>query len=305
MTPDKYTIEEQKLSVGDGHTLYVQLWGNKNADEAILFLHGGPGGSCSDKHKTLFDPSRQKVIFFDQRGSGNSTPKGSLKANDTDHLVEDINKITEALGIKKFAITGGSWGSCLALVYAIRHQEKVTRMVLRGIFTARKSEMDYLEKGHFMALFPDVWEEYINRTPEKYRSNPTAYHASKMLGSDKKAAKLSAYAYSELEGALISIDDRYTPENYEDFDPSSTIIECYYMENNCFLPENYIMDNASKLTMPIKLVQGRYDVVCPAFGAYDLSKKLPNGELFLTSAGHIGFDRPNWDLVKALLQVKS
>lgn len=301
MTPDQYTIEEKMLDVGDGHKLYAQLWGNKDVSEAILFLHGGPGGGCSDRHKSLFNPAKQKVIFLDQRGCGNSTPKGSLIANDTNHLVADINKVTKAFGVNKLTITGGSWGSCLALVYAIRSPNRVTKMVLRGLFTGSQSEIEFIEKGQFIHFFPDVWQKFVNSAPPEFWDNPTDYHLSRILGKNKGQAKRSAFAYSELEGALLSIDDRLKSEKYEDFDPSGTIIECHFMNNMCFLPESYIMDNVKKLNMPIKLVQGRYDAVCPPITAYRLAQKLPNAELFWTTAGHSGSDRSNWDLTKALL----
>lgn len=301
MTPDDFTIEERMLPVGDGHELYVQLWGNKDAAETIVFLHGGPGSGCNDGHKGLFDPKVQRVIFFDQRGSGHSTPHGSLRANNTDKLVEDITTIADAFGVERFAITGGSWGSCLALVYAIRNPKRVTRMVLRGIFAGRKSEIDFIDKGKFRAFFPDAWEAYAASTPPAFRGDPTAYHIPRVLGDDAKAAKQSAWAYNELQAALLRLDDRTTPEPYEAFDPANIRIECHFTAHDCFLPENYVFGNAHKLTMPIALVQGRYDAVCPPVTAYELAQKLPNARLHFTIAGHAGNERANVDLVRALL----
>jgi proline iminopeptidase len=301
MTPDQFTLEERMLDVGDKHRLYVQLWGNKDAKDTILFLHGGPGSGCSDSHKTLFDPSTHKVIFFDQRGCGKSLPYGSLVSNTTDDLVEDINTIAAAFGVKTFAITGGSWGSLLALAYAVRYPKRVTRMVLRGIFTGRKSEIEFLDKGRFKAFFPDAWETFVASVPKKFQADPGSYHLPRAIGKDSKAAKRSAYQYTLLEVSVIGLDDRHRPEDYKTFDPAPTIIECHYMANNCFLPEGYIMDQAHRLTMPVQLVQGRYDMVCPPYTAYELAQKLPNGRLYWTTAGHSGNDRANWDLVKVLL----
>jgi len=301
MLPDKYTIEEKMIATGDGHQLYAQLWGNKDAQETIVFLHGGPGSGCSDKSKNLFDPKRHKVIFFDQRGSGKSLPYGSLDENNTEKMVEDINIVTNKLGASKFSLVGGSWGSCLALVYAIKHPNKVERMVLRGIFTGRKKEINFLDEGEFRAFFPEVWEKFANSAPPKFREHPGMYHLARVLGDDVVAAKESAYAYAQLEVSLMSLDDRVNVEDFSVFDPASTIVECHYLANNCFLEDNFVLNNASKLNMPIDLVQGRYDAVCPPFTAYELSKVLPNCTLTWTVSGHSGGDRGNWQTVKALL----
>lgn len=301
MTPDQFTLEERMLDVGDGHRLYAQIWGNKDAPETIVFLHGGPGSGCSDGHKGLFNPATQRVLFWDQRGCGKSLPHGSLKANNTDVLVDDINALTQAFAIDRFAITGGSWGSCLALVYGIRHPERVTRMVLRGIFTGRQREIDFLDKGKLRSFFPEAWESFASSASDDMRGNPSDYHLPRVLGEDPDAAKKSAYAYACLEGAVISLDDRFTPEDFGKFDPAGTIIECSYLANNCYLPEGYILENAHKLTMPVSLIQGRYDAVCPPFTAYELAKVLPDGKLYWTVAGHSGRDRANWDLTRALL----
>jgi proline iminopeptidase len=301
METDQYTLKEEMIDVGDGHSLYAQLWGNPDAVETIVFLHGGPGSGCSNKHKSLFDPSQHRVIFFDQRGCGKSTPRGLLVANDTEHMIEDINQVAAVFATDKFAITGGSWGSCLALAYGLKYPERVTRMVLRGIFTGRKSEIDFIDKGGLRSFFPEIWDEFVDSVPAEHQNDPGAYHLKRVLGDDPEAAKHSAYAYSRLEDSAISLDDRRSPEPYETFDPISSIVECHYLANACFLPEGYIIENATKLTMPIRLVQGRYDAVCPPFTAYELSKILPDGQLFWTVAGHSGNDRANWDLTKALL----
>lgn len=302
MTPDDYTLEEKMLDVGDGHRLYTQLWGSKDAAETFVFLHGGPGAGCSDKHKLLFNPLKHRVIFFDQRGSGNSLPVGSLEANTTDNLVEDINRVTKYYKVDKFTITGGSWGSCLALVYAIRYPKRVVRMVLRGIFTARQSEIDFLEQGQFRAFFPDVWDAFVQSVPKAFQDNPSKYHRQRLLGKDVGAAKRSAFAFLQLESSVMGLDDRRgLALDYETFDPAGITIEFYYTANKCFLPEAYIFDNADKLTMPVSLVQGRYDAVCAPVTAWELSRLLPDGQLFWTTAGHSGNDRANWDMMKALL----
>jgi proline iminopeptidase len=303
MNSDQYTIEEKMLDVGYGHQLYLQLWGNKDAKEFIVFLHGGPGSGVSDSYKGSFDPLKQKVIFFDQRGCGKSIPYGSLDENTTADLVEDINKITEYFGAKTFILTGSSWGSCLALAYAIDNPDRVTKMVMRGIFTGRKSEIDFVEKGGYRSFFPDVWDQFVESVPESNRADPAAFHKKQMLGSDKEKAKRSAYAYARMESSIVSLDDRTNITDYELFDPLPVIIESHYIANGCFLNEGYIIKNAKKLKMPVYLIQGRYDAVCPPFAAYDLASKLPNCHLYWTIAGHSGRDRANFDLTKALLSI--
>ncbi len=300
MNPDKYTIDEHFLKVNSEHTLYIQDWGNPSA-QPIVFLHGGPGSSIKDRHKQRFDPKLQRVIFFDQRGAGKSTPTGSLNDNTTKDLVEDIEKIAVALKLKDFILTGGSWGVCLALAYALKYPTRVESLVLQGVYTGSKSETEYLDNGEaWRQYFPDVWDAYLSRTPAKWHHDPTAYHHKHALGDDPVKAKLSAYAYYELEGSLLQIDDRHTPEDYETFDPNSMKIELHYLSNHCFLPDRYLLDNAHKLNMPVWIIQGRYDMVCPSITAYELHKNLPNSHLFWTTAGH-GNDRPNFDLMHSTL----
>lgn len=301
MTPDEHTNYEFFLDASDGHQLYVHDWGKKDAMVPIIFLHGGPGAGVSDRHKQRFVPEQQRIIFFDQRGAGKSLPVGSLDDNTTEKLIGDIEAIRNKLNIEKFIVVGGSWGSTLALVYGLKHPGHVHAMVLNGIFTARKSEIEYLDSGGFRTFFPDLWDKYQASVPQHYRKNPSKYHYKNIFGKDENAAKNSAYAYSEkLEGPLLGIDDRYSPDKYEEFDPNPMKIELHYLANACFLPENYILDNAHKLTMPIWLVQGRYDMVCPPITAYELHKKLPNSQLIWTIAGH-GNDRANYDVNRTIL----
>lgn len=300
MTPDEFTIQEKFVDVGDGHELYVHEWGNPDAKNPIVFLHGGPGAGISDRHKQRFVPTQHRVIFFDQRGVGKSVPKGSLENNTTPKLVEDIEKIAEDLKLDSFILTGGSWGSCLALLYALKHPKRVRAMILSGIFTGRKKEIEYLDNGGFRSFYPELWEKYTKTVPAAYRKNPSKYHYERIFSPNADDAKRSAYAYSEsLERPLLNLDDRYTPDKYDEFDPDPMKTELHYLANHCFIPENYILNNASRLKMPVWLVQGRYDMVCPPETAYELHKKLPNSKLIWTTAGH-GNDRPNYDVMHAL-----
>lgn len=295
MTPDKYTIKETFLPVGDDHELYVHEWGTATSATTFLFLHGGPGSGCSDSHKEFFAPTRDRVIFFDQRGSGKSLPYGLLKSNTTQHLVDDITKILDSSDTEKVVIVGGSWGSTLALAYVLAQPERVEGLVVRGIFTGSKAEIDFMEKGGFRHFYPDVWGDFVASVPKKYQDDPAAYHQKRLLGSDKEAMQASSLAYSLLEGSIMKLDDRVHPPSVDDFDPFPMRIEVHYTNELCFMPDRYLLDNASKITVPVWIIQGRYDNVCPPITAYELHQKLPNSQLIWTTAGHSGSDRANYD----------
>lgn len=286
MTPDAHTNSELTLAVGGGHRLYVQDWGNPAAATPIISLHGGPGGSSKDSSKANFDPTTQRVIFFDQRGCGRSTPYGSLTHNTTADLVADIEKIANRLKLPAFILTGGSWGSCLALAFALAHPDRVSALILHGIFTGSEAENNWDDTGQCRFFFPEAWAAYLAATPAEHQSDPSAYHTAHILGKDADRAKSSAYAYGRLEGSLIKLDDRFTMEPFDTYDPTGTRLEVHYLANACFMPKNFILDNAKRLTMPVWLVQGRYDMVCPPITAHRLHQKLPNSHLIWTVNGH-------------------
>jgi proline iminopeptidase len=286
MTPDEHTNQEFFLDVGDGQRIYVQDWGKAEAKIPIIYLHGGPGDGCSDRNKQLFNPSEQRVIFHDQRGAGKSTPSGELTNNTTQHLIEDIEKLAAHLGIEQCVIVGGSWGSTLALAYGIAHAERVAGMVIDGVFTGTREEVNWSDGGGWRDFFPEVWEKYQNTVPEAYKGKPSEYHCKKGLGNDPEAAKKSAYHYANMSLAILKLDDSYQPKPYDEFDPASSLIAMHYLSHDCFLPDKYILKNARRLTMPVYLIQGRYDMVCRPRIAYELSQALPNGKLTWTINGH-------------------
>jgi proline iminopeptidase len=301
MTPDKHTNQEVFLDVGDGHQIYVHDWGQPTAKLPIVFVHGGPGSGASDRNKAFFEPVQQRVIFFDQRGAGRSLPQGSLEHNTTAELIEDIEKIAQHLQLRKFILTGNSWGSCLSLAYTLKYPKRVATMVLRGIFTGSQAEIDWVDKGGYREFFPEVWQSLLDQTPSSHTSDPVSYHQRRILGPDNLAAKNSAYIYGNVEAALMRLDDRFTTTDSSDFDASSGKIEAHYMTNRCFMPDRHIMDNAHQLTMPVWLIQGRYDMVCPPITAWELHKQLPKSELIWTTAGHSGNDRAGHDVYRTLL----
>ena len=303
MTPDQYANKEFFIEVGHGHQLYVHDWGNPKG-LPIIFLHGGPGDAVKDPYKLNFNPAKHHVIFFDQRGCGKSLPTGSLKHNTTPELIEDITKIADQVKFKQFVLHGGSWGSCLALAYAVAHPKRVKALVIGGVFTGSRKEIEYFDTGEFATFFPEAWERYLATVPKSHRDHPTKYHYQRILGTDETAVRQSAAAYHSLEGSLLALDDRYVGgANANDpmYDPSSARIEAHYLANDCFMPDNHIFDNARKLTMPIWMVQGRYDMVCPPVTAYNLHRKLPNSHLTWTIGGHRSSERETQSVVRTIL----
>ena len=300
MTPDEYTNQEFTLEVDKGHELYIQDWGNKNSKTPIMFLHGGPGSGCKDGHKQRFDPTKQRVIFHDQRGSGRSTPRGLLKRNTTADLIEDIERIAVRLRLHQFVLTGASWGSGLSFAYALRYPKRVKGMVLAGIFTGSQDEIDWVDEGSWREFYPEIWEKYLAETPKIHRREPTDYHAKRILGRNEADAKHSAYAYATMTGAISSLDDRHVPGNFDEFDPSAIRIEVHYLQKHCFLPDKHILKNAHKLTMPIWMIQNRYDMICPPITAYQLERALPDAQLVWTIGGHHN-EREGWNVMRTIL----
>lgn len=287
MTPDEFTNQELMLAVGDGHSIYVHDWGNPKVKTAVMYIHGGPGNGCTDRDKQKFNPETQRVIFHDQRGAGKSTPAGSLAHNTTADLVADIKKITDELHMDNVVLAGGSWGSTLSLAFAIAHPDRVAGLVIDGVYTATKGEADWFEHGGWREFFPDAWEAYQATVPASDRANPSAYHYKEVQSGDPERVKKAAYAYVGMELAILKLDEQYQNRPYQDFEPAGGLIEMHYLANNCFLPENHIVENASRLTMPVYIVQGRYDMVCRPAVAYALHQKLPNSQLIWTINGHM------------------
>lgn len=302
MTPDKYTIQETFIEVGDGHTLYVYDWGNIKSKKPIIFLHGGPGSSVNDKFKMNFDPEKNRVIFFDQRGCGKSTPHGSLENNNTEKSISDITFIADSLKFDKFYLFGGSWGSCLALAYAIKNNDRLLGLILNGIFTGSVREIDWINQGYVKTFFPERWQEFIKSVPSAFKDNPIDYYYEKIEVGSKEEVKEAAYKFSCFEGSVMSLDDRYSPKEFETYDESSTLIELQYLKNLCYMTDRHIINNASKISVPVWIIQGRYDNVCPPITAYELHEKLPNSHIIWTISGH-DFSHEDSSVVKGILSV--
>lgn len=282
-----------RLRVSPIHELYYEQIGNPNG-QPVVFLHGGPGGGLEPEYRRFFDPEVYRVVLFDQRGSGQSTPYASLEDNTTWHLVDDIERLREHLRLDRWQVFGGSWGSTLALTYAETHPDRVTALVLRGIFLCRQREIRwfYQEGEGASAIFPDTWEQYVKIIPKAERGDMlTAYH--KRLMSEDEAVRLeAAKAWSIWEGSTSKLFPN--PNLIEHYgDPRKALalarIECHYFVNNIFFEtENHLIENVHKIRhIPAVIVQGRYDIVCPIMSAWDLHRAWPEADLrIIPDAGH-------------------
>ena len=280
------TLPEQ-----DGHTVYYETSGNP-AGKPVLFVHGGPGGATQPMYRRFFDPAKYYIVLFDQRGCGRSTPHAGLEANTTWHLVADMERLREKLGINQWMLFGGSWGSTLSLAYAQKHPGRVTELVLRGIFMLRQRELDWFYEGGAARIFPDAWEEYLAPIPEPERGNLIQAYHQRLTGDDAQAQLEAARAWSGFEGALSKlIPSENLKAHYTDDMQALAMarVECHYFVNKGFLGcESQLLDDVDKIRhIPGVIVQGRYDVVCPAETAWALHKRWPEADLkIVPDAGH-------------------
>jgi proline iminopeptidase len=286
------------LPVSALHTLYYEESGNPHG-KPVVFVHGGPGGGTEPKQRRFFDPAAYRIVLFDQRGCGRSTPYASLEDNSTWHLVEDMERLREHLGIERWQVFGGSWGSTLSLAYAEKHPERVTELVLRGIFLLRKQEIDWFYQHGASALFPDAWEAYLAPIPPEERGDMlTAYHR-RLIGADPLAQQEAARAWSTWEGAtscLTANPALIARMSADIFSLAFARIECHYFVNKGFLErDGQLLEDAHRIRLiPTVIVHGRYDVVCPLESAWALHHALPEADLrIVPDAGHSAFEPGN------------
>ncbi|MEO5640412.1 MAG: prolyl aminopeptidase [Sphingomicrobium sp.] len=290
--PDFEPRESGMLEVGDGHSLYWELSGNPDG-KPVVFLHGGPGGGSSPKHRRQFDPKRYNILVFDQRGAGKSTPHAGLESNTTWHLVEDIEKLRTHFAVDKWMVFGGSWGSTLAMAYAVTHPERVTELVLRGVFLFDQYELDWLyREGGASSLYPDGWDEFVTPIREGERDDLIAAYQRVLTGDDDDAKLVAAKAWSKWEGEVVTLLP--DPSVIDDFtDPQRAIaiarIENHYMANHGWLAEGQLLAGAAKLRgIPGVIVQGRHDCCTPPRAAWALKKAWPEVELnIVPDGGHL------------------
>ncbi|KAJ3412820.1 hypothetical protein HDV05_000226 [Chytridiales sp. JEL 0842] len=279
------------LKVSDIHTLYYEESGNPNG-KAIVYIHGGPGGGTSVDDRRYFDPTKYRIVIFDQRGSGKSTPPAELRENDTWSLVKDIETLRVHLGIDKWVVFGGSWGSTLALTYAIKHADRVKALILRGIFTLRKSEINWFYQDGASQIFPDAWDVYKGPIPENERNDFVKAYYKRLTSTDDVERRRCAKAWStwEMMTSKLYTDPELIKKAEDDtWADQFARIECHYFINEGFFEKDgWILDNVDKIRhIPGVIVQGRYDVVCPATTAWELHKRWPEAELHMVpTSGH-------------------
>jgi proline iminopeptidase len=278
------------LDVGDGHSIYWERVGTPGAKPAV-YLHGGPGGGSSPSQRRVFDPARYDALLFDQRGCGKSKPFASIENNTTWDVVADIEKLREMVGVDKWQVFGGSWGSTLALAYAETHPERVTELVLRGIFTLRRDELLWYYQHGASLLFPDKWEKFVAPIPEAERHDLMAAYRRRLVDEDREVRLNAAREWSRWEGETITLlpDPAVSNAFYGDeYALAFARIENHYFVHNGWMEEGQLIRDAHKLRdIPAVIVQGRYDVCCPAQTAWDLHKAWPEAEFILVEgAGH-------------------
>lgn len=287
--------ETGMLDVGDGHHVYYERSGTPGAKPAV-FLHGGPGGGISPTHRRLFDPDLYDVLLFDQRGCGRSTPHAGLDANTTWHLVADIERLREYAGVEKWLVFGGSWGSALALAYAETHRERVSELVLRGIFTVRESELHWYYQFGASEVHPEKWDEFLAPIPVEERGDLRAAYRRRLVGEDERQRLEAAQAWALWEGRTLTIlPDATMAAGFGDphFALAFARIENHYFVHHGWLEDNQLLRDAYRLRgIPGTIVQGRYDMACPTRTAYELHKAWPEARFHLIEdAGH-AFSEP-------------
>ncbi|MBV7257051.1 prolyl aminopeptidase [Pacificimonas sp. WHA3] len=283
------------LDVGDGHSIYYERCGTRGAKPAV-FLHGGPGGGCSPDHRRLFDPQRYDIMLFDQRGCGRSRPHADLTANTTWHLVADIERLRGVMGAETWQVFGGSWGSTLALAYAQTHPERVSELVLRGIYTLTKAEMDWYYQHGVPEIYPDLYAAFCAPIPPVERGDLLSAYHRRLIADDEAVRLAAARAWSIWEGKTITLlPEPKTSDAFADahFALAFARIETHYFTNGGWFEDGQLIRDAGKLAgIPGTIVHGRYDMPCPAKTAWDLHKAWPGSELYLIEGAGHAYDQP-------------
>jgi proline iminopeptidase len=282
------------LVVDPIHTLYVEESGNRDGIPAV-FLHGGPGAGCEPSHRRFFDPERYRIVLFDQRGSGRSTPHAELGRNTTWHLVDDMERIRRELGIERWLVFGGSWGSTLALAYAQAHPERVLTLIVRGIFLCRNIEIEWFYREGASWVFPDWWQDFLAPIPKAERGDLLRAYHRRLIGDDEVARMAAAKAWSIWEGRTATLLPNADVQAFfanPHVALSLARIESHYFVNQAFLdPDQLLRDSHRIAEIPGVIVQGRYDLICPLRSAWDLHQVWPKAELrIVPDAGHAAFE---------------
>lgn len=293
--PEIEPYAKHQLQVDDIHQIYVEECGNPKGIP-IVYNHGGPGSGSGTDSRRFFDPKKYRIIIYDQRGSGRSTPAGELINNTTQHLINDLELIRQKLGISKWILFGGSWGSTLSLLYGQAFPQHVIAFILRGIFLARQKDIEWLMTPHGVnVIFPDYWEEFTSILPATHRHQPLLMYYDLLNSDDEKLKIKAAKNWSDWESKILTLVPRKDlVQRFHEVDEilSFAKIECHYAINNYFLEPNQILRNIHKIKdIPAVLIHGRFDMVCPLENAFCLHKAWPNSKLqILPKAGHSSKD---------------
>jgi proline iminopeptidase len=293
--PEIEPFHSEHLKVSPLHEIYLEQCGNPEG-QPIVFLHGGPGGSCSAKHRRLFDPAFYRIILFDQRGCGKSRPTAEIGENSTWDLVHDMELIRKHLGIRNWILFGGSWGSTLALAYNTKHSNRVRGLILRGIFLCRREEIQWFYQSGTSFLFPDLWEDYLAPIPPEERGDLVAAYRKRLTDPDPNVSLPAAKAWSKWEASTSAL--RLSTELVQSFDDDKHAlefarIENHYFTNNAFFSsDNFLLEQATMLRgIPGVIIHGRYDVVCPLKNAWELHKLWPESQIHIVpDAGHSAWE---------------
>ena len=290
MYPQIEPYQTHRMAVDARHTLYVEECGNP-AGLPVIFLHGGPGAGLAPYHRRFFDPARYRIVLFDQRGAGRSTPFADLADNTTWHLVDDIEAIREQLGIERWVVFGGSWGSTLALAYAQTHPERVLGLVLRGIFLCRPAEIRWFyEAGGASWILPEKWQRYAAAIPPEERGEMMEAYWRRLSSDDETVRLAAAQAWGAWEGGSITLEENPQTEATfaaPDVALSLARIEAHYFRHNGWLESDQLLRDVAKIRhIPATIVHGRYDIICPAKSAVELHAAWPEADFHIVLSGH-------------------
>ena len=287
--PELATFRSEMLNISEIHTIYFEECGNPEG-YPVVFLHGGPGSGCNPTQRRFFDSSFYRIILLDQRGCGRSTPQGCIDDNTIDALVSDIETLKLHLNIKEWLVFGGSWGSTLALAYAIAYPISVTGLILRGIFLSRQSELDWF-LGEVKHFYPDCWEKLLSFIPESERSNPLKAYSGRVFSEDIAIAGPAATEWNAYESSIMSLLSRTSsaPNTTPvDIEVARARVQIHFILNECFVGHRDLLAEAKALSaIPTTIIQGRYDMVCPPISAWELKNAMPHAKfLMIADAGH-------------------
>jgi proline iminopeptidase len=289
MFPEITPYESDHLNVDATHRIYYEVCGNPTG-LPVLFVHGGPGGGCDTDHRRFFDPEHYRIILVDQRGCGRSTPHASLIDNSTPHLIDDFEVIRTHLNIKQWVLFGGSWGSTLSLAYAIAHPERILGLILRGIFLARTHEINWIMQHGASMMAPEAWNRFISLLNEDEQEDILSAYYQRLTNDDLSIQQTAALHLARWEAEISTLKpDAALIKHFTepDFSLALARIEIHYLYHQCFLNSNTLLEHIDTLKdLPVHIVQGQYDLICPPNSAWTLAQALPQATLTFTQAGH-------------------